>query len=817
MEIAGIASTFFVVLIVAAAAAACVAIISRKHFQAKLRKVQQEASWRAEQHRLLQNETRRLELEFLKLRVDLASAEQQCRQAENERDHLAAKACQLEAERLGLHETLQRVGQKDREAEEERKRSQDELHYLKSALAGLQESLLNMQRERNRAEEERHSLEEEVRQLKVERERFQETLHNTEEQFRRAQEQSRYLEEKVRQIEKAQQELHAGGKQRNNANEDTAPKIADEQPRTKEQGTQTGEVTNRAEPVERGGAPRGTRQHHETQPAHQPRSPRLKPELTCRKRERQWVPMAEVPEELLQDPGLHVLQGTSTLVRDEYGEGLWPLVDANIQVAVRWQDDETLREVIIKAGENNYLLFKLSGQDQEHGRRVKLPSFGSYLVIVPAEWERHEVLSGPPFAAPESTSLPRYLAHFFILEKDSDLQIAFHAPGGQDVVLHSRGARFQLIGKRLDDAMEYMGPLFGGGPPRICALDEHVWNGVGTVVVGEEGRQTKGWRTEFSPSSEGREQELASVVSSRTGGRYFVRIYDTHDDLVDSLDFRFLADLTDIRVYPHAALPDSKGHLPVRVEFVHNANCFVRSVGEPAGSLQIERDHDRTSVIIPADPAWDLTYWQVESTQGSKVPVEILVERVWWSLGEEGAPLTQTHWSDRSVRVSYNSFRATSQESIWLYLPRPRWARRVLVGFGQSSSRAYQPKVNERTVSIALRDFGYADELRSRTQSASLKVWLDRNGILEGGIGICEVVEESQGVIPVPLVAGVDPTQMRCCTTCDHARRKNNVVWCRRNHWPAVPDDGFKDEFSRFLCGEWRGEYYDFRGEYHRA
>lgn len=61
---------------------------------------------------------------------------------------------------------------------------------------------------------------------------------------------------------------------------------------------------------------------------------------------------------------------------------------------VRWVEDE----VAIAIGQESYLLFKLTVQGEE-GRRVKSPSSGSYLAIVPEDWERDEVLSGiAPYA-----------------------------------------------------------------------------------------------------------------------------------------------------------------------------------------------------------------------------------------------------------------------------------------------------------------------------------------------------------------------------------------------------------------------------------
>lgn len=741
---------------------------SQKRLKRALRKRQQEISRGAEQYRLLQNEVRQLEAEHLRLQEDLRDSNTERARTENEREHLQATVYQLEAERLRLREHLEEAGEQRCRAEDERQRLDAEVRRLEAALRQLQEDLRHARSEQCRAEPESHPLRDEVCGVPSDQDR--EALQAAESC---TQETGEHLDtpthhENLPDAEKEDRQLDPG----------------------KRGGRSRGRSPDRQAGVS------------ETTPV------RRKPEVICWKRERQWIPGVELPEDLLDKADLQVLQYGSPLTRDESSEAYWRLDHASGEVLVRWDEDGVGREATTSIGEEDHLLFKLSGQEQNQGSRVTFPSCGSYLVMAPLDWERDEVLSGQPFVAPEPVSLDGYQSHFFSLDKNDHAKIAFHTPGGEEIVIHSKISRFELVGRRMEhDAAEYMGPLFGEGAPHLRDLSTSAWRDVGRIVVGEEGKGKNRWRTDFVPSVGRREQELPLPPLDGTGGWYFLRIYDDKDDRIESLDFRCLAELKDIRVHRHAVLPGPLGHTPVQLEFAHDAKATVRLASEGMDGPDIEREADRTVVIIPSRPAWDLTDWYVESARGSRVSVEILLERIWWSLGEEDAPLTQIEISDTPLSVSYDSFRATSDAAIRLYFPGSGWIHRVLVGFEESTGRPYQPKLSERILSVPLRDFCEADDIRSRSQNASLKLWLERNGTLEGGIVILDVLSEVTAT-PGPAGTELDPNQMLCCTTCDHARTRNDLVWCRRRHWPAVAADAFEDQFGRFLCGEWRGEYF---------
>ena len=648
------------------------------------REVEQEAARRAEEE-----ERRRVEAECRRLEEDLRRAQEERRKAEEECKRLDEEA-RREIEKAQRKAEVQRQTEELRKAEEEQRRREADEAQRKA------EELQVAEEEYRRSEEEGKRLEEETR-------------HKEEEAQRKAEDETRSRAE-----EEARQRAKEDKERRQIPLNHRPPR---RQPRPQE-------------PSEKR-SPQETKQR------------RPKPEIVCWKRERQWIPAVEVPEELFESPNLAVLQNGLPLTQDESRKGCGRLEEAYGQVVVQWNEDEVAREIKIALGEESYLLFKLSGQNQNQGCRVKSPSSGSYLVMVPDNWERDEALSGPPPIVPEPVSLTGYQAHFYILEKDGDGKIAFHTPAGESFVIESKAPQFELVGTRLNDASEDMGPLFGERPPQIRALDDQAWRDIGTIIVGEEGSGKGRWRMAFSPVQDLLEQNLPSEVAAGTVGWYFLRFYDTNDDLMESLDFRFLCGLREIRILQSFPLPSETGHKPARVEFLHEPGCAVLSADGLACSIEIEREDDKTILSIPPDPTCDETRWLVGYKGGPQVEVTVLVERLWWAVGKEhNAP---SEWEDQLLTLPRNNFAATSAKALWLRLPRRRWVDVVSVGFERSKARQFSMKVTEKMFTIPLREFGDSTEVGDREQEHFLKVWIERaDSLVEGVIAIIPVKQSTR-------------------------------------------------------------------------
>ncbi len=525
--------------------------------------------------------------------------------------------------------------------------------------------------------------------------------------------------------------------------EETQPTLAEEaQPQVPEEVSPKAEGRRR-KPKERGGRPRGPAQGCEEEPIQETKPRRQKPEIVCWKRERQWVLAAEVPDEFLEKPGLMVFQNGCPLQQDISREACWCLEQTLGEVVVQWNEGESTQEIKVSLGQEGYFLFKISGQSQNQGRHVKFPSFGSYLVMVPDNWERDDTLSGPPPVTPEAVSIIGYRAHFFELEKGGSKKIAFRAPEGKSVVIEPKASRFELVGTRLkNEATEGMGPLFGERPPQIRALGDRGWKDVGTVVIGEEGSRQGRWRMAFSPTQGLVDQTMPPEMTDTKGGWYFVRFYDQNDDLIESLDFRFLCALKEIRILQPSPLPSEDGHRPVCVEFLHELGCVVQPVDGPK-NIQIERQDDKTTLTIPPDPTCDETRWLVGSEGGTwVVEVTILVEKLWWAVGEEN--YEPSEWKDQPFTLLPDNFAATSKKALWLRFVRRRWVDKVLVGLEQPKARAYDVKVTEKTIAVPLREFGDFEKVGDRMQEHALKVWIERDGrAMEGVVAIIPALQSA--------------------------------------------------------------------------
>ena len=430
-----------------------------------------------------------------------------------------------------------------------------------------------------------------------------------------------------------------------------------------------------------------------------------------------------MPEDLI-DKGLKILQNSSSLMQDEFNDCCWILKKADIPVEIRWEETESVKEYKIPLDEMKYLLFKLSGSDQNWGCCVRSPSFGSYLVIIPETWERDTELSGLPPVSPQPVTLKGYRGHFFDLVKGGDRKIAFRNEKKELMLIEYKKSRFELVGNLLFDSSENLGPLFGSSPIRIRSLNSRGWEDVGTIVIGEEGGGKGRWRTAFNPEQGVFEQELPSEVVARQGGWYFIRFYDTNDDLIESLDFRFVSGLKDIKMTQSSLFPSEEGHSTVSVEFSHDSNFNIHPKDGIEGDVEITREENTSILTIPPRHNFDETCWIVGPHKGPQVEVNILVERIWWGVGDDDE--TPSEWKDKPISLSRDDFAPTSNKAIYLRFPKPRWIDAVLVGFEQDRARSFSVSVGERTVGIPLRDFGDSIEIENEDQDALLTIWINR-------------------------------------------------------------------------------------------
>ena len=303
-------------------------------------------------------------------------------------------------------------------------------------------------------------------------------------------------------------------------------------------------------------------------------------------------------------------------------------------------------------------------------------------------------------------------------------KLAFRDGTDRPVVIGSNGPLFQLVGEELYDGSKNLGSLFAGAPPHMRVTDG-AWENVGTIVLGEEGRGIGRWRKAFKPNSALSEQEMPVDLVKKKAGWYFVRFYDLQDELIDSLDFRFCAGLRQITTHQCKPFPTATGHELATVEFGHDIDWCVARLSATPKNVKIEHAANKTVLKIPPVPECDLTAWGFGPRGGPQVEIALLIERVWCAVSDMAKPPLQ--WRDTCLSLSVEDFAATSEKTVWLRLPKPRWADSVLVGFQPEKQREYALKVAERTLAIPLRDFSDTPALAERTKDCTLKVWVNGN------------------------------------------------------------------------------------------
>ncbi len=560
--------------------------------------------------------------------------------------------------------------------------------------------------QRHKAEEERKRLEEEAR-CKV-----QEEQHRKAEQVALGRAEKGELERL--EVEQQQREEERQRK----AKDEHKPSLQEQKQKTEKEELPEEEKQKRLSPHERGGRPRGSTKQVGMGKGDETKPRSLMPEIICWEEGRSWIVGIEVPEEL---ESTSVVQDGELLERDNTDESRYRLRRAESTVKVAWTGGE--KDIPLIEDGRNCLLFKMRKNWKGLGRLVRYPTTGYYLDIVPQEWKRDDEVSRSASVNPESVQLDGYKAHFFYLEQSSNTLIGFITANGERIRLEPRRSRFQLAGSEIGDASEEMGPLFGEQPPCIRTLDEKGCHDAGMIVIGEEGSGRNRWRSHFVPQAGAVEQKLPEEIVTRRGGWYFVRIYDKVDNLLESMDFRFIAGLKDIYIKRHNCLPGPKGYDNVTVQFLHQTGCKVELMNEDKQhALKISRESDKIIVTVPPKPYCDKTCWVLRDGDAA-IEVTLLVKRIWWALGVTGeAP---TDWTDKPIALSRKEFMATSNKALWVRLPCTRFVKNIYVGFDSAKRRPYQVEVEKKEIAIPLREFCDTEEIQNPKLECLFQLFID--------------------------------------------------------------------------------------------
>ena len=467
--------------------------------------------------------------------------------------------------------------------------------------------------------------------------------------------------------------------------------------------------SSRVAPEKRGGRPRGTGGPAD-EGASVPDAPDVarvrssRPELVCWRQGMAWVVGVEVPEELAEQDLCVVDVEGNNLQEDQLHELRFPLMDPLGAVTVRWSDAASMEaERCFDASDHRIFKVAKSGIS---GRRVAQVTRGNYVVIAPRALSRDEAAGGTAPVAPENVipEQAKVLAHHLLVEGKGDGLVLNGSGPSRVEVRPSTATVYELIGNIIEDAHTGAGPLFGREPPRLRmegAAESLLF------VVGVEGPSPRPRSRQATVSFD----KLLDWLDDNEPGWFYVRAYDANDELLESLDFRYVKGLEAIEVDELSPLPGPHGHRPAKVVFRVAPGTVVSPVDGPPEIASLDPVR-ADGVVLPARPDAGRSTWRLSAGTGNCVDVVVHVPRIWWALTASGNADEPHAWSDRPNMLSADDLRPTSPMHLSVLLPEPGWADEVTVGFRDGSPRRHPVLRSERVLQYALRNLGESDALR---------------------------------------------------------------------------------------------------------
>ena len=414
---------------------------------------------------------------------------------------------------------------------------------------------------------------------------------------------------------------------------------------------------------------------------------------------------------------IEVRQNNIRLKKSSDQENWWNLNKPFGGIVILRPDGEFVDGLSFGEENQSYIIFKLVGENRRFGRRVKHSSSGTYLLIAPDNW----VPDDPSCFSEESLSIASCRAWFFVSENSSGRTLVFNDPEGNPVGLPVKTQQFVLTGNQLNDVGEFGGPLFGTEPPYIQKPGEQTWEDVDMIILGEEGPGRNRWRKEFKPRQNDTVQKLPADLLKRNIGWYFLRFYDSEQDLIESLDFRFVRDISNIKLPPFQEPSEKDGYVPAVVEISHGSNCSICCSGENSKEFHIDTLPEGSQITVYPNPDNDKSRWLVKCPQGN-IELTMLIERIWWGITDNNTPPSE--WMDKPVSLSRNDISAISFKMLWIKFPEKNWCDGVSVGFNKRLAGYYPLVRMEGILNIPLRVFNSVAE-RNQPGSWRLKIWVD--------------------------------------------------------------------------------------------
>lgn len=461
----------------------------------------------------------------------------------------------------------------------------------------------------------------------------------------------------------------------------------------------------------------------------QGKSPRLIPEITCWKIDEQWNIGIKFSGNMVTSASIRVIQNNVRLKKYETNDEYWNIKSLS-SLFVQWQENN---EISFKQIEFNKkrtdvsLIFKLIDENLTFGRLVSYPTTGNYLVIAPEDWERTEQDSGDSILAPQRTSLERYIGHYHNFDAAKNKSLVFKKGDGTMIAIDAEQPRFFLKGNHVMDAEEGAIPLFGEQLPTIID-QKSSWDDIGTVVVAEQNKDGLEWLLTPQPGKAGQDLNLFDdlKIAKSNSSHFLVNIYNQYDDLIESLDFRYVEGLKRVKVFEPPTFPGSDGHQPGYVKFYHDQICTIDLVKNYGNWHDIiVHNNEFTVATIPPDPAYDQTEWDICDQSGRRIRIKIDMQRVWWALASETDIVERISASDKLLELSTTMLADNSNSGIRAWVPKKYQNKEISVGFSPGNRKLILCNGNDQSIFIPLESFEHYQDIHNQKEPPVLKLWLN--------------------------------------------------------------------------------------------
>ena len=341
--------------------------------------------------------------------------------------------------------------------------------------------------------------------------------------------------------------------------------------------------------------------------------------------------------------------------------------------------------------ENHPLIFKLRKNWNGDGRKISRFTKGYLLVIAPAVWER---IGHAPVKL-EAYTDPAFKVHYFFqghgLPDEGNCGFEeFRFPVFSGITLN---------GQRVFDDSD-RGDLFVGHAPELETLPEIKWVRIGEGVA-------NGWSENFEPHS----KSLPDVLKGREGS-FYLRIYDSETKMLDSVEFRYLRDLNQILIndmeYTEDTmlLPALGGYENTEIRFKASNNKVLSNILQNNPST---RSQSQPGIFkIPSNADADHQVYELITTDGRNIKVELNLPRFWWMLQLNG--FEQNNWGDTLIELTRQDFRYKARSNGTLLIKSK--FKTCKAGFDSEVSRPYTRTADENCIAIPLKDFADYQQIR---------------------------------------------------------------------------------------------------------